>query len=301
MADLSFKARGVIVPTVTPYNADGSVDYGAIRALAEFLIAKGVNGLYPGGTTGEGPLLTDDERRCIAEAIIDQARGRVPVIVQVGALTTPATVALARHARDAGAHAVAAVTPWYYVLQEPAFLEYYRHVAEAMEDYPVFLYNIPGNTGNNITPATVAEVARRHPNVIGIKDSSGNLAASIEMTRIRGGDFQVINGPDGLVLAALAMGIKANVSGNANVVPELFVALHEVFNRGDLEAARVAQARIDIARRILKDGGDLSLFKAMAARRGVPVGGVRGPLLEASAAAVEDAARALAEAGIEMA
>lgn len=298
MADLTFHARGLIVPTVTPYDAHGDVDYGALRALVDFLIEKGVRGLYPGGTTGEGPLLSLDERRRSAETIIDQARGRVPVIVQVGALTTQATIELACHTRDAGAQAVAAVTPWYYVLSESAMLEYYRRVAEAMAGYPLYLYNIPGNTGNNLTPATVAEIAARHPNVLGIKDSSGNMPATIEMLRIRDGAFQVITGPDGLLLAALAMGVKANVSGNANVVPELFVAVYEAFERGDLEAARAAQARIDVVRRVLKDGGDLSLFKAMLARRGVPMGGVRGPLLEAPASAVEAAAKALADAGI---
>jgi 4-hydroxy-tetrahydrodipicolinate synthase len=300
MADLSFTLRGVIVPTVTPYNADGTVDLGGIRALVDFLIGKGVSGLYPGGTTAEAPLLTLDERRAIVETMIDQARGRVPVIVQVGALTTDATVALAHHAREAGADAVAAVTPWYYVLTEAAFLEYYRHVAEAVEGYPLFLYNIPGNTGNNLAPAIVAEIARRHPNVIGIKDSSGNLAGTIEMLRLRDGAFQVINGPDGLMLPALAVGVRANVSGNANVLPELFVDLHAAFNRGDLEAARTAQGRIDLARRILKDGAHLALFKAMAARRGVPVGGARGPLLAATASEVDAAAQALAEAGISL-
>ncbi len=298
MADLTFQARGLIVPTVTPYDTRGDVDYGAIRALVDFLIEKGVSGLYPGGTTGEGPLLTDTERRRITETMIDQARGRVPVIVQVGALTTNATVALACHARDAGAQAVAAVTPWYYVLSEAAMLEYYRQVAEAMDGYPVYLYNIPGNTGNNLTPTTVAEIAARHPNVLGIKDSSGNMQATIEMLGIRNGAFQVITGPDGLLLAGLAMGVKANVSGNANVVPELFVAVYEAFGRGDLAAARAAQARIDVVRRILKDGADLSLFKAVAARRGVPVGGMRGPLLEAPTSAVEAAVQALEAAGV---
>ena len=120
------KARGLIVPTVTPYDSRGNVDFDAIRAHVDFLIEKGVNGLYPGGTTGEGPLLSDAERRQTAEVIIDQARGRVPVIVQIGALTTDATIALASHARDAGADAVAAVTPWYYVLSDAALIEYYR-------------------------------------------------------------------------------------------------------------------------------------------------------------------------------
>lgn len=300
MGSTSFTARGLIVPTVTPYDRSGGVDYGAIRALVDFLIEKGVKGLYPGGTTGEGPLLSDDERRKIAEVMIEQARGRVPVIVQVGALTTDATIALALHARDAGADAVAAVTPWYYVLSDAALIEYYRRVAEAVGDYPLFLYNIPGNTGNNLTPATVAQVAAQNANVIGIKDSSGNMPATIEMLRLRDGQFQVITGPDGLLLAALAMGVRANVSGNANVVPELFVEVYDAFERGDLPAARAAQQKIDVVRRVLKDGGDLSLFKAMLGRRGLPMGGMRGPLLSAPESVVEAAAQALAAAGIKL-
>lgn len=298
MADAFFKARGLIVPTLTPYDRRGDVDYGAIRAHVDFLIEKGVQGLYPGGTTGEGPLLRNDERRKIAEVMVDQARGRVPVIVQIGALTTDDTIALAAHARDAGAAAVAAVTPWYYVLSDAALIEYYRRVALALEGYPLFLYNIPGNTGNNLTPATVAQIAAQNPNVIGIKDSSGNLPATIEMLRLRDGQFQVIIGQDGLLLAGLAMGVQANVSGNANVVPELFVSLYEAFWRGDLPAARAAQEKIDLVRRVLKDGGDLSLFKAMVARRGIPMGGVRAPLINAPEHAVEAAAQALQAAGI---
>lgn len=298
MGSTTFKAKGLIVPTVTPYDQLGEVDYGAVRALVDFLIEKGVKGLYPGGTTGEGPLLSHEERCKIVEVMIDQARGRVPVIVQVGALTTDGTIALARHAQDAGADAVAAVTPWYYVLNDAAMLEYYRRVAEALGAYPLFLYNIPGNTGNNLTPALVAQIADRHPNVIGIKDSSGNLAATIEMLRLREGRFQVISGPDGLLLAALAMGVEANVSGNANVFPELFVSLYEAFGRGDLPAARAAQAKIDVVRHVLKDGGDLPLFKAVLARRGIPVGGARGPLLCAPEAAVESALQALMAAGV---
>jgi 4-hydroxy-tetrahydrodipicolinate synthase len=296
----TFEAKGLIVPPVTPYDQHGEVDYGAIRAHVDFLIDKGVQGLYPGGTTGEGPLLSSEERRKIAEAMIEQARGRVPVIVQAGALTTRATIELALHARDAGANAVAAVTPWYYNLSDAALIAYYSAIAEALDGYPLFLYNIPGNTGNNLKASVVAEIAAQHPNLIGIKDSSGNLGTTLEMLQLRDGHFQVVTGPDGLLLASLALGVKGNVSGNANVVPELFVTVYDAFARGDLVAARTAQAQIDVVRSVLKDGSDLSLFKAMVARRGVPMGGVRAPLLAAPQSAVYAALEALTAAGIAM-
>jgi 4-hydroxy-tetrahydrodipicolinate synthase len=141
-------------------------------------------------------------------------------------------------------------------------------------------------------PSIAAEIVRRCPNVVGIKDSTGNLGQTIEYASLRD-DFQVAQGADGLLVAGLAVGIEATVSGNANVFPEPAVEVFEAWWRGDQAAARAAQQRLDSVRRPLRDGLDLSLFKRVLAARGVPVGDVRAPLRRADAAEVEAALRAI--------
>jgi 4-hydroxy-tetrahydrodipicolinate synthase len=281
-----WKLKGIIVPLLTPFDSAGTVDAAAVCQLVNFLIERGIHGLFPGGTTGEGPLLTLDERRELAEIILKEAAGRVPVIIQVGALTTRDTIALAQHAQAAGANAAAVVTPYYYRLTDEALFRYFEQVAASVPDFPIFLYNIPQLTGNNISSELVTRLVERCPNIIGMKDSSGSLATLTACLPLRAGHFNAVNGSDGMILAAMAMGINACVSGNANVFPELLVALYHAATSGDLVHARELQRQVDGVRRILADGGDLSLFKAILARRGVPVGTVRSPLLQASAAAV---------------
>jgi len=150
-----------------------------------------------------------------------------------------------------------------------------------------------------VLPRVAAEIVHRCPNVMGIKDSSGNLSQTLEYCTLKPG-FQVAQGADGLLVAGLAMGIEATVSGNANVVPELAVAVFDAWWRGDPAAARAAQLRLNAARYALRDGLDLSLFKRVLARRGVDVGDVRSPLRPASEAEVDNALAAFEAAAIDL-
>ncbi len=279
--------KGVIIPMVTPFDAQGRLDEAATRQLTNYLIERGVHGLFPAGSTGEGPLLTADERRQLAEIVVQETAGRVPVIIHTGALTQAETIALTQHAQSIGAQGVAIVTPFYFRLKDEALLRFYEQVAASVPDFPIFLYNIPQLTGNNISAELVARLVERCPNIVGMKDSSGSLATLAASLPLRGGKFSAAIGADGLFLAAVAMGIGASVSGNANVVPELFVALYDAAASGDLVRARALQRQIDVVRRILEDGGDLSLFKGMLAKRGIPVGKVRPPLFQTSDAVIE--------------
>ncbi len=295
-----FQIRGVITALVTPFDDQGRVDEHALQRLVEYQIRAGVHGLNPCGTTGEHALLTLEERMRVAEVVVRTARRRVPVFVQTGAASTEMTIALTRHAQEIGADAATVVTPFYYHPGDDGMIEHYVRVAHSVPGLPVFLYNIPQMTGNNLSPALVAAIVERCPNVVGMKDSSGNLQQVIDSLPLRGGRFNIAMGSDGLVLSALAAGAPASVSGNANVFPELFVELFQSFWRGDLPAAQSAQARIQHVRRILKDGGDLSLFKAILARRGLPVGGVRAPLLNAPRELVDGCIRELNSVGLEV-
>lgn len=294
------KIRGVIVPLLTPFDPQGRIDEAAAARLVDYLIARGVKGLFPGGTTGEGPLLTGAERRRLAEVVVGAAGGRVPVIVHTGAATTREAVALTRHAQRIGAQAAALITPYYYRYPEEALFRHFAHIAAQTPDFPLYLYNFPAVTGNALSVDLVARLVEHCPNIVGLKDSSGALDLLVASLSWRGGAFNPANGSDGLLLAALALGLEACVSGNANVVPELVVALYDAMARGDLATARALQAKLDRARAILSDGADLSLFKGLLARRGLPVGEVRSPLLPASEAKLAACWEALAALGVEL-
>lgn len=277
----SFELCGVIVPLVTPFQKGGEVvDEGAMAALSEWLISKGVHGLMPCGTTGEGPLLTTDERMRLLEVTLGAANGRVPVIAHVGAATTRETILLAKHAEANGIQAISMVTPYYFPVSLQTMVEHYCRVADAVPDTTVYLYNIPSRTVNNFTRAGAAAVIERCPNVMGVKDSSGNLENTLSFVGLKDGKFQVACGSDSLVFQAIQQGAVACVSGNSNAYPEVTVAMFEAFWRGDLAAAARQQEILDVVRNALMNGSDLSLLKRAVEYRGIPAGAVRPPLLD---------------------
>ncbi len=290
----AFAVRGVVVPILTPFTEGGEVlDEGALRDHARWLVGKGVHGLMPCGTTGEGPLLSPQERRRVLEVVVGAVAGRVPVMAHVGTPSTRETVELARHARDSGATAVSVVTPYYFHLSDAALVEHYCRVALSVPDMPVYLYNIPQNAGNRLTPALAGRIVERCPNVAGIKDSAGDLAALLAFAGLKEGRFQVVCGSDSLVLNALEGGACASVSGNANVCPEVLVGLFEAFWCGDRAQARRWQERLHEVRQLLGGSESFSLMKRGLGLRGLRGGSVRPPLLEASDEAAADLERRL--------
>ncbi len=296
---MEFKVRGIIVPIVTPFDGAGNVDTVGVTRLVDYLIDRGIAGLFSGGTTGEGFLLSLDERRQLAEGVVAAADGRAPVIVHAGAASTPDAVALSRHAQAVGAQAVAVIPPFVYRHSEAGLLRHFVAVAASVPELPVYLYNFPAICNNTLTVELVQQIMEEAPNVVGMKDSSGSLDALAELVAVTGGRFNAVSGPDGLALMALALGFDGCVSGNANVVPELMVSLYDAVKAGEMARARKCQERLNRVRALLQDGGNLSLFKQMVRRRGVEVGDVRGPLLPADDVAVDAiAARLTAEVGL---
>lgn len=281
------KITGVIVPMLTPFDDQGRVDAAGIARLIDFLVERGVAGLFPFGTTGEGPLLTVQERQQAARWVVEYTRRRVPVLIHTGAITTAESIALTRDAQEAGADGAALVPPYFYRLTDDALYAHYAAVARAVPDFPLYLYNNPGVTPNALSTEMVFRLAEDFPNIVGLKDSSGSLATLFASRSLHGGAFNTASGPDGLILAGQAIGLDACVSGNANFVPELVVGIVDAARRGDLVTARRLQSQLDEVRALLGDGADLSLFKAMCARRGVPIGDVRAPLAAASVEKIE--------------
>ncbi len=290
---MNFRMEGVIVPIVTPFDAAGELNVVAVKQLVDYLIERGVHGLFPAGTTGEGALLTLDERQRLGEAVVNAAAGRVPVIIHAGATTTRATQALVHHAQAIGAQAVAVIPPFFYRHRDEALLTHYVTVAKSAPDFPIYLYNFPAVSNNAFTFDLVMAIRAQAPNVIGMKDSSGSLDLLTRLRAATNGQFNTANGGDGHILMAQTMGFDACVSGHANVAPELFVALYKTAHAGAIAEARALQQTVNQMRQLLGDGGDLSLFKAMVTRRGIPVGEVRAPLVPALATTVAERWEAL--------
>ena len=289
---------GVIVPLVTPFDGDGHVNHQALDQLVDRLIAAGVHGVFAAGTTGEGPLLRPDEWREVTETTVRAAHGRVPVIVQAGALTTAESVERAQIAQACGVDAIALLAPYYYHLPDAVLVKHFCAVAARVPDLPVFLYNLPQRTGHTINVGITEAVAARCANVVGEKDSSGDLQGIGAKLRLRDGRFQMLVGTDGLILPALSMGVRGAVSGHANIVPELVVTLFNAFQQGDLAGARHAQERLDRVRAITQDGTDLSLFKGVLAEHGIAAGPVRPPLRSATAEEIAACRGALRQEGL---
>jgi len=298
---VNLKIKGVIVPMVTPFDNQGNVDCAATTKLVNYLIECGVKGLYPAGTTGEGPLLTFSERYLLAETVVEAVDGRIPVIVHTGTPTTAETVELTQHAQKIGAQAAAIIPPYFFGHSNEALFKHYETVAIQVPDFPIYLYNNPGVGNNNqISFDLVSRLVESCPNIVGIKDSSGSLEMLTRLTYKFKGRFNTANGGDGQILMGAASGIDACVSGNANVVPELVVALQQAATAGDLPLARKLQQQMDQVRDLLGDGRDLSLFKGMLTRRGLAVGAVRAPLLQAPEAIIEQRWQALNALGLEL-
>lgn len=211
----------VVVALLTPFGADGRLDRDALAAHADLLVEAGVDALMPCGTTGEGPLLADEEVAEVVEATLAAAAGRVPVYAHVGRPATAATCALARRAEEAGAAAVFAVVPYYYALADEQLLHHYRALLAAV-DVPVYAYTIPARTGNELSPAVVRTLAGE--GLKGLKDSTKSFECHLEYLRC---GVNVLIGTDALVLEAFRAGAVGCVSALANVRPDLLCALRD--------------------------------------------------------------------------
>ncbi|MZP30067.1 4-hydroxy-tetrahydrodipicolinate synthase [Heliobacterium undosum] len=288
--------RGVIPAVLTPLKDNQSIDFHRLGEYVDWLIKKGVHGLFPMGTNGEGVLFSTDERKEAAETVVGAAGARVPVIIHTGAASTGETIALTRHAKRVGASAAAVVAPFFLPHDDAALEAHFVAVAEAVPDFPIFLYNIPANAGNDIKPKVAAAVARRCANVVGIKDSSKDLGRLQEYIATLGEDFTVVVGSDALIYPALLVGAAGVVSAVANVFPEAAVAIYEAVRTGDYEEGLRRQNELNRLRKALKIGPFITPYKKALERLGFSIGGPRAPLREMTAdeeQAMEKALQAL--------
>ncbi|RQH01883.1 dihydrodipicolinate synthase family protein [Natrarchaeobius oligotrophus] len=239
--NLRDELRGITPPLVTPFEEDGTtVDEEAFGTLIEFLVERGVDGLFPCGTTGEFASLTADERRRLHELAVEYADGSVPVLAGAGATTVEETLGHVETAAAVGADAAVVVPPYFHTASDPAGnMRFFEAVADE-SPLPLLLYNIPSCTGRPIGLETVESIAARE-NVIGMKDSSGDLQYFLSALRRTPDDFLLLQGFDTLLLASLRMGGDGGVNALSNVVPERHL---ELFEAADEERGRTIQNAI---------------------------------------------------------
>lgn len=275
------KLYGVITAMTTPFTEDGKVDVEALEDQVEFLIEKGVQCLYPCGTTGEMYLMSAEDRELIAETVVRKAAGRVTVFIHVGAMDEGETIRLAQHAHKIGADGVGVVTPSYFTVNDRAMVEYYKRVCATLpEDFSVYVYVIPQLAHNDIPVAAMEEIARACKNVVGVKYSFADMRRINDYLQVRGGNFSVVPGADDLFLPCLACGCDGVVSGCSGPFPTEFVDIYKAFQSGDLATARKAQAKATELVKIMKFGADMSIFKNILSFRGVNGGHMKKPLLD---------------------
>ncbi len=233
--------QGSIVAMVTPFR-DGAVDQAKIREQVEFHVKHDTDAVVPCGTTGESPTLSHEEHREVVEATIRAAAGRVPVIAGTGSNSTAEAIALTRHAKEAGADGVLIVNPYYNKPTQAGLLAHFRAIADAV-DIPIIMYNIPGRTGVNMLPETVAELAE-HPNIVGIKEATGNLEQMTQDIVLCRGKLCFLSGDDTLTLPLMAVGGAGVISVVANIVPAEVVAMTHAALSGDWKRAQELHLRL---------------------------------------------------------
>lgn len=279
--------KGIICAMITPLDENQNINPQATCKLIDYLIDKGVYGLFILGTNGECHVLTDDEKVEFAKIVIDYTNNRVPVFVGTGGNSTREVINLSKRMEEIGASALSIITPYFVAPTQQELILHYKTIANSVS-LPIMMYNMPGKTGINIEPESVSELAKVK-NIVGIKDSSGkldNMKAYIEVTKEE--DFSVFSGSDSLILDILKAGGQGAVAATANFLAGIDVAIYNNFINGDLEAAQEAQNSIEELRRILKLGTIPSVIKKAVVLNGIDVGAARLPVTEPTGDALEE-------------
>lgn len=228
--------------------------------------------------------MSAEQRKRVAEVVVKEAKGKVPIIIQIGAIDPTTGLELAKHAEMIGADAIASLTPFYYRPGEQAIVDYYQKLAHATA-LPLFVYNIPENTTNNVDASLLAKLAKI-PNIVGIKDSSRNFTQLVNYLQVVPKDFNIVNGTESYLFPSFCAGVKAGVSGLANAFPELFVDLYEAFTKKDLERGAALQLKVNQTREALSNPPIAPIMEAMRLR-GLKSGSVKSPLRSMTTAEVQ--------------
>jgi 4-hydroxy-tetrahydrodipicolinate synthase len=289
--------RGIIPPVATPMQANEDLDLPRLRSFIDHLIANGVHGIFVLGTNSEFYALDEKEKQEVIATAVAHVNKRVPVFAGTGAETTREAVRLTQMAEREGADGVSVITPYFVIPSQQEIFDHYRRIAEHTR-LPVVLYNNPATCGGvKIDVDTVARLAQV-PNILGIKDSSGDLQNTMEYLRVVPDRFSVMMGRDTLIYHALNSGAKGAVPATGNIAPALLVKIYESFIKGDHAAAKLAQQQLHPVRMSLTLGTAPGGVKAALALLGMSIGPCRSPVGPLSAEKQEKMKAALREAGL---
>ena len=284
MKDIN-KYRGIIPAFYACYAPDGSISTERVKALTRHLIAKGVKGVYVGGSSGECIYQHPDERKAVLEAVMSEAKGKITVIAHVACNNTADSVELAAHAEKCGVDAIASIPPIYFHLPNDAIAAYWNAMSAAAPNTEFVIYNIPQLAGTALT-MPLLQTMLKNPNVIAVKNSS-MPTQDIQLFKdagiqARGEDgFAVFNGPDEQFVSGRVMGADGGIGGTYAVMPELFIHMNELIEKGDIPTARAIQYKADrIIYKMCEAKGNLYAVMKEILRRmyGLELGGVRAPL-----------------------
>lgn len=278
------KYMGIFPAFYACYDSEGNVSEEGTEALTEFLIGKGVKGLYVGGSSGECIYLGVEERKRTLEAVVRAAKGRITVIAHVACNNTRDSRELARHAESLGVDAIAAIPPIYFRLPDRAIAKYWNDISDAAPDTDFVIYNIPQLAGVALTPA-LFDTMLENPRVIGVKNSSmptQDIQMFRRQAKLKGREVIIFNGPDEQFVSGRSIGAKAGIGGTYGVMPELFIKLDELVEAGENEKATALQDSINevIYTMCSAKGNMYAVAKdVLRIRAGLSLGGVREPLL----------------------
>ena len=298
--DTSF-IKGIIPPIITPVNDDSSVNEAKMRDQVDFVINGGVHGILAFGSNSEFYIFDDDEYSKILGIIIDQVKGRVPVYMGIGAIRTQRCIKLAKLAQELGADGISVLQPMFLKPTEEEMYAHFSSIANSVPTMPMLLYNNPGKTGYTMSYSFVMKMIETCPNVVGMKDSSGDMtrtAETIRMTRDVERGFKVFGGKDTLVYGTLVHGGAGAVCTTANIFHELVCSIYEKFVAGDLKGSLEAQFRLNPVRLSMDLASFPAAAKDMANLAGREVGNPCRPVLPSTGKVLEAMKTEMQKAGL---
>lgn len=289
--------RGIIPPVATPMQANEDLDLPRLKWFLDHLITNGVHGVFVLGTNSEFYALDENEKQAVIATAVEHVRGRVPVYAGTGAETTREAVRLTKMAEKEGVQGVSVITPYFILPNQQEIFDHYRRIAEATM-LPVILYNNPATCGGvKIDVETVARLAEI-PNILGVKDSSGDLQNTAEFIRVVPERFSVLMGRDTLIYPAMIFGAKGAVPATGNIAPKLLVEIYEAFMRGDQAGSLAAQRKLNPIRLGLTLGTAPGGVKAALQLLGTPIGPCRSPVAPLPPDKMQKMKAALQSAGL---
>ena len=273
---MTIQPKGIIPPMITPLDKDENVDKKGIKRVVNYLIEGGVHGLFSLGSTGEWYGLDFNQKREILETVMEVTNKRLPVYAGTGAITTKETLLLTKLATEIGVDALSVITPVFISPNERELFNHYQQVA-SITNLPILLYNNPGRTGINLSVDLVVKLGKID-NIVGIKDSSGDMTQGAEYIRRTDDDFSVLAGRDTLIYGLLAYGAKGAIAATANIVPQIVVKIYEEYQKGNLQAALKAQFQLAPLRMAFGLGSFPVVMKEGLNLLGIEVGSTLKPV-----------------------